>query len=279
MDDILLNSWLLWSAWNGGQWGWWNVDSWMFIFNGFNLDNWTTRRVINSNHDDLWSVAFETYNYPRADWGGVLWKYYRKKTITITLSMTAPNRDWLENMIDDLKFQTSKTEWFLDIIIAWVVRRRTATLTSLEFWRKSYNVNRIWNVVLTFECINPMSFSLNDTSFTHTEINGSFALETIYEWKVVAYPTIYMIVHSQTDLNTINIEMNWYLFTVNHEISDWEFLVVDWISKMAKVNWTGVVYEWPFPALEPWMNHIEVSFNSGASVVYDLIFIYKNLFL
>jgi hypothetical protein len=208
-----------------------------------------------------------------------LWKYYRKKTITITLSLVAPDRDWLEELIDELKFNTSKTQWFLDIIIAWKVRRRTATLTSLQFWRQSFNVNRVWNVVLTFECINPLSFDLADTSYTYSEINGAYSLEINYTWKVVAFPTLYLIVHSQSNLSTINLNVNWYLFTINHAISDWEFVVIDWDSKLAKINWTSIVYSWPFPAFEPWMNHVDVSFNSWASIVYDLIFIYKNMFL
>lgn len=280
MDDILLNSGLLWSAGNSNQsWGGGGESSWMFIFNWFSLDNGKTRRVINSNHDDLWSVSFETYDYPRADGGNALSKYYRKKTISITMSLSAPDREGLENLIDELKFQTSKTQWFLDIIIAGVVRRRTATLTSLQFWRQSFNVNRIWNVVLTFECINPLSFTLNDISHTYKDISGDYALEIIYEWKVITYPTIYIIVRSQTNLNTFNIDMNGYLFSVNHELEAGEFLVIDGDSKLAKINGSNVVYDWPFPALEPWLNHIEITTNTWASVSYDLIFIYKNLFL
>lgn len=279
MDDILLNAWLLWSAWTSNASWWSGTESGMFIFNWFSLDNWTTRRVINSNHDDLWDVAFETYDYPRADWWNALSKYYRKKTITITLSMVAPTRDWLEILIDDLKFNTSKTQWYLDIIIAWVVRRRTATLTSLQFWRQSFNVNRVWNVVLTFECVNPLSYSLSNITKTFKEISGDYALEIVYEWKVIVYPTIYLIIRSQTNLNTFNIDVNWYLFSINHEINDWEFLVIDGETKLVKLNWTNLVYEWPFPAFEPWLNHIEITTNIWASVSYDLIFIYKNLFL
>lgn len=279
MDDILLNNWLLWSAWTSSSSWWSDTESGMFIFNWFSLDNWKTRRVINSDHDNLWTVAFETYDYPRADGWNALSKYYRTKTITITLSMVAPTREWLEELIDDLKFNTSKTQWYLDIIIAGVVRRWTATLTSLQFWRQSFNVNRVWNVVLTFECVNPLSYSLSNITNTFKEIDGNYALEMIYEWKVIVYPTIYIIVRSQTNLNAFNLDVNWYLFSINHEINDWEFLVIDGETKLVKLNWTNLVYEWPFPVLEPWLNHIEITTNEWASVSYDLIFIYKNLFL
>ena len=276
MDDTLLNSWLLWNAPSKKQQ---SSESWMFIFNWYNLHNWTTRRIINSNHDDLWSVAFETYDYPRADWWNALSKYYRKKTITLTMSITSPTEEWLNDLIDELKFQTSKTQWFLDIIINWIVRRRTATLTSLKFWRQSFNVNRIWNVVLTFECINPLSFSLASNTKTFNWISGDYITEIVYTWKVIAYPTIYLLIQSATNLNNFNIDMNWYLFTINETISQWDVVVIDWETKMVKINWNIVAYDWPFPAIEPWLNHIETSLNSWALANYDMIFIYKNLFL
>jgi len=276
MDDILLNSWLLWNAWQKKLK---KAESWMFIFNWYNLHNWTTRKIINSNHDDLWSMAFETYNYPRADWWNALSKYYRTKTITMTMSLTAPTEEWLNDLIDELKFQTSKTQWYLDIIINGIVRRREATLTSLQFWRQSYNVNRIWTVQLRFECVNPLSFTLTSITNTFSWISGAYATEINYTWKVVAYPTIYLIVQAEYDLNSFSIDMNWYIFTINQSILPWDLITIDWETKLVKINGVIVPYNWPFPAIEPWLNHIETSLNSWALANYDMIFIYKNLFL
>lgn len=279
MDTTLLNSWLLWNSWWASSW-WGNIwDVWMFVFNWYNLHNGTTRRVITSNHDDLWDIAFETYNYPRADWWNALGKYYRRKNIVLTLCLESPTAEWLNDLIDELKFQTSKTQWYLDIIINWIVRRWTATLTSLTFWRQSYNVNFLNNVTLNFECINPLAFTLNDNTKTYSQITGNYTTEIIYLWKVVVYPTIYAVMWSCNNLSNFSINTNWYLFTINHEINSWDVVLINWESKLSKINGTTIPYDWPFPAFEWGLNHIEISINSWASANYDLNFIYKDLYL
>ena len=277
MDNVLLNDGLLWSG--KKQKGSIQPDSWMFVFNWYNLHNWTSRRVTNSNHDDLWEIELEDYDAPRTDGGFVLNKFYRSKTIVITLCLTSPTAEWLNDLIDDLKFQTSKTQGFLDIIINWVVRRREATLTSLKFWRQNYNITFVQNVVLTFKCVNPLAFSLANITNTYNWISGNYVTEINYSWKVNCFPTIYFLVHSQTDLETISVDFNWYVFTIDEEIDAGDVLEVDGESKLVKLNWNVIYYNWPFPVLEPWLNHIEIMTNEWALINYDLIFIYKKLFL
>jgi hypothetical protein len=277
MDNILLNSGLLWSSPYKKSWK--GADSGMFIFNWYNLHNWTTRRVINSDHDDLWSIAFETYDYPRADWWNALSKYYRTKTITITMSLSAPTWDWLNDLIDELKFQTSKTQWYLDIIINWLVRRREATLTWLSFGRQNYNINFLQDVTLTFNCVNPLAFNLTSITNTYPWISGNYATEINYTWKVNCYPTIYLIVKAESDLNSFSIDMNWYVFTVSQSLLPWDFIIIDWETKLVKLNGSVIPYNWPFPVIEPWLNHIEINLNSWALANYDMTFIYKKFFL
>ena len=137
MMDKVINSQLLWDAPKIQR----NVMDWKFTFNGWNLDNGSSVRVIQSNHDDIGTVQFDTYNTPLQDWWWVLWKYYRQKTIQFTLSVDGWSEQWLNDLIDEIKYQTSKTEWQLRIIINWVVREWTATCTSLKFNRNNYNVN------------------------------------------------------------------------------------------------------------------------------------------
>ena len=277
MDNILLNSWLLWSApWK--KW-WTQSESWMFIFNWYNLHNWTTRRVINSNHDDLWEIAFEKYNAPISDGWFAMNKYYRTKTITITMCLTSATWEWLNDLIDELKFQTSKMEWYLDIIINWMVRRRTATLTSLKIWKKNYNISFVQNVALTFQCVNPLSFNLTSITNTFNWISWNYVTEIIYNGKVNCNPSIYLIIKNESDLNSFAIDMNWYLFTISREFETNDLLIIDWETKLAKLNWTTIDYNWPFPMIEPWLNHIEIKVNAWALINYDMIFIYKKLFL
>ena len=232
-----------------------------------------------SNHDDLWTKNVETFNYARADWWNVIAQYYRTKRISLVMSLIASTEQWLNDLIDELKFATSGVQWNLDIIINWLVRRREATLISLKFWRKHYNINAIQNIELTFDCVNPFAFNLTSISKTFSWLSWNYVAEIMYSWKVVCYPTIYVMINSQSWLDNFRIEQNNYLFNIDHELNAWDFLIIDWETKIARLNWTPIEYTWPFPAIEPWLNNIEMWINDWALANYDVVYIYKKLYL
>lgn len=277
MNNNVLNSLLLWNA---PKSTWTEIkDSWRFVFNWYNLHDWKTRIVQQSNHDDLWTKNVETFNYARADWWNVIAQYYRTKRINLVMSLIASTEQWLNDLIDELKFATSGVQWNLDIIINWLVRRREATLVSLKFWRKSYNINVLQNIELTFDCVNPFAFNLTSISKTFSWLSWNYVAEIMYSWKVVCYPTIYVMINSQSWLDNFRIEQNNYLFNIDHELNAWDFLIIDWETKLARLNWTPIEYTWPFPAIEPWLNNIEMWINDWALANYDVVYIYKKLYL
>jgi hypothetical protein len=55
-------------------------------------------------------VDFQTFANPDSDGGGILSKYYRTKTINLTLSIKQPTEEQLDALIDEIKYRTSKTE-------------------------------------------------------------------------------------------------------------------------------------------------------------------------
>lgn len=277
MNNNVLNSLLLWNA---PKSTWTEIkDSWRFVFNWYNLHDWKTRIVQQSNHDDLWTKNVETFNYARADWWNVIAQYYRTKRISLVMSLIASTEQWLNDLIDELKFATSGVQWNLDIIINWLVRRREATLVSLKFWRKNYNINVLQNIELTFDCVNPFAFNLTSISKTFSWLSWNYVAEIMYSWKVVCYPTIYVMINSETWLDNFRIEQNNYLFNIDHELNAWDFLIIDWETKIARLNWTPIEYSWPFPAIEPWLNNIEMWINDWALANYDVVYIYKKLYL
>lgn len=244
----------------------------VFTFNWRKLDNWNTIRVISSNHDDLWTIDFKTYDTPLEDGGGVLWKYYRKKTINIVLSVHSETMDWLNELIDEIKYRTSMTEWILQISINGVLRERTATCTSLKFNRQSYNVNRVWNVMLTFTCVNPHSR-------LETPIAEDFIMQTwtytnsiLYEWKAESFPKIYINIDSWSS-EWISFVLNWYTINVESEINIWDIIEFDWETKSVRINHIEKEYSWPFTSMKNWENTFSIS--CDATYTWTLSF-YKN---
>lgn len=276
MDQTLLNSGLLWASPQKIKK---ESEAWSFVFDWFNLNDGVKFRLIESNHDDVGSIAYETFNAPRTDGGFALSKYYRTKTINLKIVISWKSEEELNDAIDDLKLATSKMEWFLDITINGIVRRWKATLTGLKFNRRSYNVDFLQNVQISFSCVDPIAFNVNSISETLSEMSGFTEFEIDYKGKVSTEPTIYLIINQATNLTEINIETNWYLFTIWNTFQTWDVISIDWDSKLVKVNWTAIVYSWLFPIMEAGINHFSISMNEESLTNYDAVIIYQKKFL
>lgn len=254
MMDKVINSQLLWDAPKIQR----NVMDWKFTFNGWNLDNGSSVRVIQSNHDDIGTVQFDTYNTPLQDWWWVLWKYYRQKTIQFTLSVDGWSEQWLNDLIDEIKYQTSKTEWQLRIIINWVVREWTATCTSLKFNRNNYNVNRVWNVVLSFACINPHSHLEEPEAENIVAQTWTYQSSLIYSWRAETYPKLYITMDSWSS-TWMSFSLNWYEIAITTSLTANDIIIFDGDTKKVTVNDVEVAYTGPFTPLNYGENIYEVT--------------------
>lgn len=205
-------------------------------------------RVISSNHDDIGTIDFDTYKTPLQDWWWVLWKYYRTKTIQIVLSVSADTENSLNDLIDEIKFQTSKTEWILQIKINWLVRERTATCTSLKFNRQSFNVNWCWNIVLTFSCVNPHSHYENTTGQNFISQSGTYSSVFFYDWRAESFPILRLTMDSGSS-SWMSFTLNWYTISINTSLTAWDVVIFDWDRKEVLVNDVEVAYSWPFTPL------------------------------
>ena len=280
MDRILLNQWALWgdaysSIWGGGG-GEIIGDSW-FAFDWFSLHraDWSIR-VKACDYDDIWAMDFNTFKNPDNDWGGVLSKYYRTKTINISLSITKETEEELDDLIDELKYRTSKTEWYLDIFVWAFRRRRTATLTSLKFNRKYYNVTRCGEVQLSFQCTNPHGRGKEIKSLTFQSLWSDYTEEILYNGSARSDFKMTFIVNTAS-ATKLTVKVNWYKQEITTNISDGDIITYDGEEKEIKVNGVNQRYSWPFEQLKRGMNNIRIQFEW--TINYDLSVIYKEKYL
>lgn len=280
MDRILLNQWALWgdaysSIWGGGG-GEIIGDSW-FAFDWFSLHraDWSIR-VKACDYDDIWAMDFNTFKNPDNDWGGVLSKYYRTKTINISLSITKETEEELDDLIDELKYRTSKTEWYLDIFVWAFRRRRTATLTSLKFNRKYYNVTRCGEVQLSFQCTNPHGRWKEIKSLTFQSLWSDYTEEILYNWSARSDFKMTFIVNTAS-ATKLTVKVNGYKQEITTNISNGDIITYDGEEKEIKVNGVNQRYSWPFEQLKRGMNNIRIQFEW--TINYDLSVIYKEKYL
>lgn len=244
-----INTQLLWTAPKVIE----SVSSDSFSFNDWSLNDWISIRIKESNHDDIWNIDFSTYKTPLQDWWGVLWKYYRTKTIKLLLSLSALTEEALNDLVDEIKYRTDETEWRLRISINGKVRERNATRTALKFNRKGWNITFLWDVELTFTCINPHAHSNTQTMTSIMSQTWSYQSAVQYDWRTWAYPSLYLTMDSWTSA-WMRYELNWYVIEINTTLTEWDIIIFNWETKQVLVNWSEVAYSWPFVPLEYWEN-------------------------
>lgn len=246
--------------------------SWIFSFDGWKLDNGSTIRVTSSNHDDVGTIDYSTYKTPLEDGGGVLGKYYRTKTINIWLSIKGETKEELNNLIDEIKYRTSKTEWILRIEINGELRERTATCINLKFNREYYNINWCGKVDLTFSCVNPHSKYETPIIEDFIGQTGTYTKGVLYDGRAESFPTLHITIDSGT-AEWISFSLNGYTLEVEQNLSAWDIIVFDGEKKSVKLNWIEVEYTWPFVSLTYGENIISI--DSDATYSWTLSFYKK----
>ena len=233
----------------------WNAT---FSFNWYNLANGITTRVTRHNLDDLSKVDFETFNYAQQDWWGVLWRYFRTKTINIWMSIKAENETALNELIDELKFQCSAIQAPLRIKNNGVVRERTATCTDINFNKQPYNIDRLWHVELTFKAQFPHAHSLKPILKDITSQTWLYKTAISYLWRADSFFALSMAIETAWTY-AIYIKVNGFTLSLaSRAYTIWDIIKFDWVSKKATINDTEVEYNGSFRPLQYWDNPVEV---------------------
>ena len=251
---IIINDRLLWE-WSDASV---MIGNATFSFNGYNLNNWTTSRVISCNSDDLWKVDFETFNYAMQDGWWVLWRYFRTQTINIWLSIATETQQDLFDLMDEIKYQCSAVEAPLRIKVWNQIRERTATCTEIKFNRANYNVNWLWKVQLVFKATNPHSHTLKPLSYSAISQSGIYKYSIWYLWRATSYLVINLAIETSGTYQ-IYFKLNWFTLSIpSRSYTAWDIVRLDWITKKVTVNGTEIEYNGSFRPLSYWDNPIEI---------------------
>jgi len=273
--------------WNNALWWlvlWWPITSfsssgiiWSFVFDWYSLHN-TNIRVKAINYDDEWNIDLNTFDAPRVDWWWVLWHFWRAKDITFLLSIKWSTTSDLNNLIDELKNKTQKTEWRLEIEVNSVVRRCKASIISLKFNRQYFHTTFLSDVELTFKTIEPhrqkklsKSYYFEKTSNSQEDIYNSGTRET--------NPVFYMTFKTGSVWVTIStITINWYAITVAWTFNVWDSLIINCEDKIVLKNGSPVDFAWVFPILQTGSNPVFFTY-TFTTLSVDVICLFNEKFL
>ena len=149
-NNTLFNSWALWQ-WSGGL-------SDIVIFNGF----WLLNETYVTTKLNVWnmpSINLLQVSNPKSDWGTLLDRFYKERTITVEWHILAENYEDMQQKIDNLKKALSSKQWYFEF----------------KFWEK---YRRILCTLTNSDIINRESYDIDHWEFSHFQ-----SWETFSKWK------------------------------------------------------------------------------------------------
>ena len=126
-----------------------------------------------------------------------------------------------------------------------------------KFNRKSFNVNRCWNIILTFSCVNPHSQLEDPSSENFIWQSWTYSSVFFYNGRAESFPTLQLTIDSWTS-DWMKFILNWYTIEISTSLTAWDVVSFDWEKKEVRVNNVEVAYTGPFTALNYWDNSFEV---------------------
>lgn len=229
------------------------------------------------NDESFPDVNFTTYNIPRRNWGGVLDKTFPSKNIEIQWYLKASTKEELNTIIDNFKKKLSQTEWNLDIKYSWIVRRTKATVVWLNIEREAYN-NTFIPFTVNFKTVEPFQYELTNISVTYANRTAGFQEVVFNEWTAKTDGIFYFVFGTGLSwVSSLKITTESQEIEITNTFNDNDLLIIDWVNKEVKLNWSIIDYDGVFPELDLWNNFITFTipwtYSVNASVLYRKQFI------
>lgn len=240
----------------------------------------TTGVIIQTmNAHDLSNIDLTSFVSSLSDWGGVINKKYSNKNISMTLFIQWTSNSDLIARIDELKNNLQDVEWNFDILIDWIVRRYTATVTSMMFPSfKKYDDHVQWIevelLITSPHWMNPIYAQTYAQGMT-----ADFSKVVINMGTYQVYPVIQVITNPSSTLSAIGIthkrvwETSGYLVSITEAISPNSVVIFDYVNKKVTINDVEVNFSGIMMPMETWQSVFDFDFtwtiNVNAYVLHN----------
>lgn len=261
---------------NGGKKGAWAVGQDDIIFNGFGLQNqnFVTSDV---NFWNMPKINLLTYDNPKNDGWGVLDRFYKQRTITLSGSILGEDSTDIENKIDSLKKALSIKTWYLDFKVNGVYRRILCSLTNSDIIsRAHYDVDK-GKFKLTFTAMDPFWSEKTWASKTFTSVNAEINEDIYNAGSQYSNPVINILVNSASSVTQIKVKIGDNEIVINNAITTWDIVEINTISKEVTINGSSIDFGGKFPKLEAGVNNLNVK--SNGTYNFDIAVLFSKNYL
>lgn len=227
------------------------------VFDGYSLQSSSiiTSRI---DYDNEGGIELNSFNFPRADGGGVLSKFYRGRTIMVECTIKADTGTAFNDLLDTVKKKLRTTEGYLDITVNGEIRRIKANLTKFDAGRMHYNVS-FTKANIEFTSVEPFFYAKNKQSYEFLGMTGTFSQEVTNAGSVESLPIFYFIAGAGSNITSLAITAFGKTITIPTTLIAGDVLIVDSENKTVTENGTPVNYTGFFPIFPPGSNPFTVT--------------------
>lgn len=241
------------------------------IFNGF----WLQNQYFITTDVNVWNmpnINLLTYSNPKSDWGGLLDRYYKERTITVKGHINWSTNEEIEDRIDSLKKAISVKQWYLEFKFWERYRRILCTLTNSNVVsRANYEVSH-WQFELSFKAEKPFWSEKEPYSQLIENVNDEINEDIFNEWSQYTRPKINFVFNQASWVNDIKLTIWNDTLSITETISRGDILNIDTELKTITLNWTWIDFEWRFPRLEAGVNTLNVVVNGTYNCDISILF-------
>lgn len=267
-NSILFNSWAKWQ-WAGGL-------SDIVIFNWF----WLLNEVYVTTKLNVWNmpnINLLQVSNPKSDWGTLLDRFYKERTISIEWHILAESYEDMQNKIDNLKKALSKRQWYFEFKFWETYRRILCTLTNSDIInRESYDVDH-GTFSLTFRAEKPFRQEKVRWSVLFQWVNDEINWDVNNEWSEYSNPIINILVNSANSTNQISITIWDDTITISKTLETDDIVDINTEEKTVYVNWQATDFSGKFPKLAAGLNIM--NFKSNGTFDFDISILFPKNYL
>lgn len=227
------------------------------IINGFSLQN---SNIITSTVWEDNIVNFESFNAPKSNGRGLLWYYFRWKTINLKTTIKGVDSEDFQQRLDNLRKNVFKSEVNLDIKVNWIIRRIKVSWIKSPKILEHYNINFL-QINISLETLEPFFYLLNSQNSSYLLQTSSFQEEITNEGTAEADLITYIIFATVSWANEIIINIWDNTITISETINSNDVVIVNWEDKTVKINDIEVDYLGTFPMIKTDVNPIYFTIN------------------
>lgn len=243
------------------------------IFNWYWLANeyvWCSAK----NDDYLPRVNLISFNYPKADGGGVIDKHYTGRNVTLSGVIKKKPGMTLDETIDDFKYYISETEWYLDIKRQdGVYRRIKANVINEDIIKRQHYHIDTAPFDLQFQALEPFWYNRGEEVISIVDQSSDISQTFDYLGNAPSSPLVYIILQSEASVTSISLSVWVKEVTITEAFAAGDIILFDCEEYIVYRNWVSIERDGIFPVLEKWSNELIIDMNG--TFLADVTVIYK----